>query len=382
MTWEVIATVKPQLKDAAWERDGDQLRLVRDIREQLLLTDPDGTVESLLALLREGGRTLAELADALAARGASVSISDLTTAVELLDSFGLLTDGQRVSEFDPSGRQRYASNLAFFESFASLSRAAEELQQALRESHVLVLGTGGFGSSTIPHLAGLGVGRLTLVDRDVVELRNFARQFLYRHTDIGARKVEVAADWVRGFDPEVEVTPLDLSITEPEHVGALLDRAAPDLLVLAIDSPPGATGWVNAACLSQGIPYVAGGVSVTHGAVWSVEPGISACFACAQQLPDEDAGEHAARALYAAMPQMNRAIGPAVGLLGALCAWEVLRYLIRFEPPAYAGRPLLVDFAGGCATRSEPWLARPDCPECARVRQPGTQPAVHNRGGR
>jgi molybdopterin-synthase adenylyltransferase len=379
----VSAPVKPRLKDVAWERDGDELRLVRDIREQLLLTDPDGAVESLLALLREGGRTLAELAEVLSAHGAEVSVSDVTAAVELLDSYRLLTDDERMGEFAPVEGERYASNLAFLESFSTLSRSHEELQQALRDSHVLVLGTGGFGCSTIPHLAGLGIGRLTLVDQDAVELRNFARQFLYRRTDIGARKVALAADWVRAFAPEIEVTALDLSITEPEQVDELLDRAAPDLLVLAIDSPPGATGWVNAACLSRGIPYVAGGVSMTHGAVWSVQPGSSACFACAQMLPDGDAGERAARALYTTMPQVNRAIGPAVGLLGALCAWEVLRYLTRFEQPSYSGRPLVIDFADGCATRPEPWLARPDCPECARARQPGTPPAVHvQRGGR
>jgi hypothetical protein len=54
--------MRPQLKGLSWERDGERLRLVYDPRDQLLLSDPDGSVEKLLTLLAEGGRTIGELA--------------------------------------------------------------------------------------------------------------------------------------------------------------------------------------------------------------------------------------------------------------------------------------------------------------------------------
>ena len=64
----------------------------------------------------------------------------------------------------------------------------------------------------------------------------------------------------------------------------------------------------------------------------------------------------------------NRGIGPVAGLLGALCAFEVLRYLTRFEPPAYAGRTVRIDFAAGCAVQvGEPAPRDPACPVCGRA---------------
>jgi len=66
-------------------------------------------------------------------------------------------------------------------------------------------------------------------------------------------------------------------------------------------------------------------------------------------------------------PPVNRGIGPVAGLLGALAAFEALRYLTGFEPPAYAGRPLIIDFAAGCATEQVQWHHRSDCAACSGV---------------
>jgi molybdopterin/thiamine biosynthesis adenylyltransferase len=376
--------MKPRLKGVAWTRDGEQLLLVYDVRELLVVADPDGTVETLLELLRDGGRTLAEIVDELGLRGRTVPAEDVTAAVELLDSYRLLEDGRRLGRIGDAARERYYSNLAFFEPFARLERSQEDFQQALRDAHVLVLGTGGLNSNTIPHLCGLGVGRLTLLDRDTVEIRNFARQYLYRHADLGARKVQVAAEWVRGFDPAVKVEALDAGVDGPDDVSELVDRFAPDLVMSGIDHPNDVDEWVNAGCVTRGVPYVRGGMRVTQGTVWSVDPGVSACRTCAAlaEGPDTSTGragtgspgagstergyqQAIATALYEARPRRNRGIGPVAGLLGALSALEVLRYLTRFEPPAYAGRPVVIDFAAGSAVTLPPaWSRHPSCPAC------------------
>jgi molybdopterin/thiamine biosynthesis adenylyltransferase len=361
----------PRLKGVVWQREGDQLQVVYDIRDYFVLDDPDGRIEILLELLAEGGRGLPELAEVLTRRGVPVPERDLADAVAMLDAHRLLEDERRLGRIDPAGQQRYFSNLAFFESFATLQRSREEFQQALREAHVLVLGTGGLNSSTIPHLCGLGVGRLTLLDRDVVEPRNFARQYLYRHADMGARKVSVAADWVREFDPSIKVEALDTGVDSAEQVGELVDRFAPDVVMSGIDSPTTVDDWVNDASVGRGVPYVRGGMWVTEGLVWSVDPGASGCRSClpaGDKVEDPDgreAGQREAIALFGNKPRTNRGIGPVAGLLGALCAFEVLRYLTRFEPPAYAGWPVVIDFADGCATRrADPWPRSPTCRAC------------------
>jgi len=360
--------MRPRLKGVVWERNGDELRLVYDIRDHFLLSDPDGAVEALLELLREGGRTLPELTAALAGQGRRVPVDDLAAAVELLDGNGLLEDGDRLGRLDADEQERYFSNLAFFESFSSLARSREDMQETLRATHVLVLGTGGLNSNTIPHLCGLGVGRLTLLDRDAVEPRNFARQYLYRWSDVGASKVAVAADWVRAFDPSVKVEAVEAEIDGPDALAELLDRFAPDVVMSGVDSPAGIDGWVNGACVRGWVPYVRGGMWVTQGVVRSVDPGVSACLDCPLDAAANDqlqAQERATMALFGSKPRTNRGVGPVAGLLGALCTFEILRYLTRFEPPAYAGRPLTVDFAHGCAMRQDDaWRRDPACPTC------------------
>jgi molybdopterin/thiamine biosynthesis adenylyltransferase len=215
--------MRPRLKSIVWERVGQQLRLVYDVRDQFVLDDEDGAVEALLILLREGGRTMPELAAAMSDQGRQVPVDDVAAAVDVLDHHRLLEDGDQLGRLDETARERYFSNLAFFESFGSLTCSREEFQERLRGAHVLVLGTGGLNSNTIPHLCGLGVGRLTLLDRDSVDLRNFARQYLYRWSDLGARKVALAAEWVRAFDPTIKVDAVEAQIDGTDSITELLD---------------------------------------------------------------------------------------------------------------------------------------------------------------
>jgi molybdopterin-synthase adenylyltransferase len=380
--------VRPVLKSAAWERVADRLRVVYDLRDQFVIEDPDGAVEALLGLLAQGGRTVPELAAAL-----RVPVDDVIAALELLDDCGLVEDGDPLRSLPPEVQERHFSNLAFFESFGSLSRGRAELCQALWDAHVLVLGTGGLNSNVLPHLAGLGVGRLTLLDCDTVQSRNFARQYLYSHNDIGARKVGRAAAWVRRFDPSIEVTSVDQRIDRPEFLADLVDLYRPDAVVAGVDSPDEVDAWVNRACVPAGIPFVRGGMWVTQGVVWSVDPGRSACVNCrsADDDPADDrveppgvadlAAELATVKLHATRPRTNRGIGPVAGLLGAFAAFEVLRYLTAFEPPAYSGRPLMIDFAAGCAMHHTSWSRDPHCAVCAAA--PGTpEPGVAGDAGR
>lgn len=373
--------MRPQLKGVVWKRDGQELRLVYDTREHLLIEDPDGTVERLLELLAEGDRPPSTLAEVL-----NVAVADVQAAVELLDEYRMVEDAERRYGFSARENERYYSNLAFFESFATLAQSREDYQRRLRAAHVLVLGTGGLNSNTIPHLCGLGVGKLTLLDRDRVEARNFARQYLYRWGDIGKSKVAVAADWVRAFDPTIEVRAVEGSVDSTQTVSALLAEHRPDVVMSGVDSPAEVDLWVNAACWAAGIPLVRAGMIVTQGLVWSAAQGRGACRQCPMvdaaiddpSLDADLASAYETVELAKTRGQVNRGIGPVAGLLGSLAAFEVLRYLTGFEPPAYAGRPLYIDFASGCATQQVEWERDPDCPVCGT----GTSSAPSERDDR
>src|SRR5262249_55664483 len=148
-------------------------------------------------------------------------------------------------------------------------------------------------------------------------------------------------DWVRAFDPAVKVEAIEAEVDGPDAVAELLDGLSPDVVMSGVDSPAGVDGWVDSACVSRGVPYVRGGMHVTQGLIWSVDPGVSACLGCFSDdgsTDEDEVRERAAIAMYGSKPRSNRGIGPVAGVLGALCAFEVLRSLTRFAPPAYAGR--------------------------------------------
>jgi molybdopterin/thiamine biosynthesis adenylyltransferase len=363
------------LKECVWESLGDDLILVRDPREALTLADPDGQVAALLDELRKTPATASELSRALNARGVRVTEDEVAAGLDGLDSLGLIERPDERTLGDPAVDARQFSNLTFFATFARRDQSRAEFVRTLRESHVLVLGVGGGGSSIVQCLAGLGVGAMTLVDRDDVEPRNFARQFLYRHRDIGRSKVERAEEWVRDYDPEIQVRAVDRWITGPADLTDLTDGV--DIVVGGLDSEQGAHLWVNEAALRAGIPFVGGGMQRTQFTYFSVDPGRSPCLLCDESdrpSPDEPSSAGVAQRLSRSLRFNNALIGPIAMQIGSLIAYEALRYLTGFEPPRAAGAQVVLDLRTGLVPTWQPFPRDPDCPACALAHELVGQP--------
>jgi molybdopterin/thiamine biosynthesis adenylyltransferase len=362
-----IQVIAPRLKPVNCVADGDSLLLSLDPRTRVELADSNGMVRALLVLLREGVRTPSELHDALALRWPEVVQSDVDDALELLDDLGWLENDAAPRLLSDYQRERYSSNLAFFDAFTTLEHGREEIQRRLIDSHVVVLGAGGLGSSVIQNLVGLGVAKLTLLDFDTVELPNFARQFTYTEAQRGLPKVEQVAGWVRAFDSSVDVTAVNARVNGPDDVRELLPGA--NLVVSAIDDPDAVDLWVNAACVGAGVPFIRGGLAYMQGLYWSVDPGRSACRECLE-LHRARLGQDVDLPLLTwervlRSERVNRGIGPVAQLLGSLVAMEALRYLTGIVEPVSAGRYKLVDFSGDCSTSTDAWPRDPACSVCA-----------------
>jgi adenylyltransferase/sulfurtransferase len=149
-------------------------------------------------------------------------------------------------------------------------------QQALGASRVLIVGVGGLGSPAAMYLAAAGVGALTLVDQDLVDVTNLHRQLLYATPDVGRSKLEVAQERLRALNPQVAIT---------THTGKLTAANAEELVaghtvvIDATDNFP-ARYAINAACVRLGVPFVYASVARFEGQVSVFAAPGGPCYQC------------------------------------------------------------------------------------------------------
>ena len=190
-------------------------------------------------------------------------------------------------------------------------------QERLRTARVAVIGVGALGSAVAEQLARAGVGRLRLVDRDVVELSNLQRQALYDQADAdaGRPKAHAAAAHLAAIDAAIAVEAIAGELTAASAARLIADC---DAVVDGLDNFP-ARHVLNEACCRAGTPWVHGAVLGAYGLSLSIVPGTSACLRCLQPEPPAPADN----------PTCDSAgvIGPAVRLVAAWQAAEVLKLL-------------------------------------------------------
>ncbi|MDG4597304.1 MAG: molybdopterin-synthase adenylyltransferase MoeB [Candidatus Contendobacter sp.] len=224
-----------------------------------------------------------------------------------------------------------------------------EGQERLRQSHALIVGLGGLGSAVAMYLAAAGVGRLTLIDFDRVDLSNLQRQIIHRTADIGRSKVESARDTLLALNPLVEIVTVPKMLDDAE----LLDRVQQaDVVVDACDNLPTRLA-INAACVRARVPLVSGAAIRLEGQLLVWRPGEEgACYRCLYRDVEVNAETCAQTGVLA----------PVVGVIGSLQAVETIKVLTGLGE-TLDGRLLLLD-----AARMEWRLMKvrrwPGCPAC------------------
>jgi molybdopterin/thiamine biosynthesis adenylyltransferase len=221
---------------------------------------------------------------------------------------------------------------------------SEAAQRKLADASVLVVGAGALGSPVASYLAGAGVGRLGIVDRDDVELSNLHRQHLHFTPDVGVSKANSAAVKLGFLNPEIVVEPYPAAFNPAMVEGQ-------SLVVDCTDSFE-ARYAINAACCAAGVPLVEGGVVGLSGLVMAIRPGETACYRCAFPSPPTDAPSCAEAGV----------LGPAAGVIGSVQALEALKLLAGM--PALTDAFLQVDLLGLDFLRVKV-ERREDCTDCA-----------------
>jgi len=212
-----------------------------------------------------------------------------------------------------------------------LEEIGVEGQERIMAGHALVIGAGGLGSPVALYLGTAGVGRITIVDHDRVDLTNLQRQIAHDMARIGQPKAESARRGIAAINPEPQVSAITSRVDAAE-----LDRLVPGADVVIDCTDNFATRHaINAACVRHRKPLVSGAAIRFDGqlSVFDARDGASPCYACV--FPHTDDFEETRCATLGVF-------APLVGIIGAMEAAEALK-LLSAAGESLAGRLLMLD---------------------------------------
>jgi molybdopterin/thiamine biosynthesis adenylyltransferase/rhodanese-related sulfurtransferase len=245
---------------------------------------------------------------------------------------------------DAPRRARYSRHLL-------IPEVGEQGQLKLLDSKILLIGAGGLGSPASLYLAAAGVGRLGIVDADVVDESNLQRQIVHSTERLGEAKVESAKRTIEALNPDVEVVAYKERLTS-ENVDRILADGW-DVIVDGADNFP-TRYLVNDASVWHDIPVVHGSIYRFEGQVTVFKPGEGPCYRCLfpSPPPPELAPSCAEGGVLGVLP----------GVIGSLQASEALKLALGIGEPLI-GRLMLFDALN--AEFSEVSIRRdPECPVC------------------
>lgn len=200
----------------------------------------------------------------------------------------------------------------------------KEQQMRLKNAAILVVGAGGLGCGALPFLAAAGVGAITILDADVIELSNLARQVLYKTEDVGGLKANKAAEALQALNPDIVVTGVSENLSVDNAYKYIVQH---DLIIDCTDNFQ-TRYLINDTCVALQKPFIYGAIHAWEGqfAVFSpAGPSYRSLF------PTEPSP--------AEIPSCDEVgvLGVLPGIIGLFQAKEAIFYLAGFESPAQKG---------------------------------------------
>lgn len=270
----------------------------------------------------------------------------MTTALKDGDNVYILPAVAGGADLTGEELQRYSRQVM-------LEEIGFEGMERLRAAKICVVGAGGIGNPVVTQLAAMGVGKLRIVDRDVIEITNLHRQHLYTEDDVGRVKVEAAAERLRKMNPGVEIEPVPTSVTK--YTAESIVKGY-DLVIDALDSVD-ARYALNDACIKHNIPLIYAGALGMLGSVTTIIPNKTACLRCLFPALNEDE-----------MPACStEGVHPSIlYLVSGIQVSEAVK-IITGQQPTLANKLMYVDLNELSFEKVQ--IARQDeCPACGTAR--------------
>jgi len=240
-----------------------------DFKRRVL--NEDGTPRSLINIYINGK-------NAKFSSGLDTTLSD-GDVINILPAVagGSSGTGEEVSDLSEKELDRYSRQIM-------LEEIGYQGQLKLKQAKVCVVGVGGLGNPIVTRFAAMGVGKIRIVDRDIIELSNLHRQTMFNEDDVGQVKVETAAKKLRKLNADIVIEELPISINDYTAL-EVVDGC--DVVVDALDSV-NARYSLNKACIEKKIPFVTGAAVGVTGQCFTILPNQSACYHCLFPALDED----------------------------------------------------------------------------------------------
>ena len=275
-----------------------------DFKRRVL--NEDGTPRSLINIYINGK-------NAKFSSGLDTALSD-GDVINILPAVagGSSGTGGEVSDLSEKELDRYSRQVM-------LEEIGYQGQLKLKQAKVCVVGVGGLGNPIVTRLAAMGVGKIRIVDRDVIELSNLHRQTMFNEDDVGQVKVETAAKKLRKLNADIVIEELPISINDYTAL-EVVDGC--DVVVDALDSV-NARYSLNKACIEKKIPFVTGAAVGVTGQCFTILPNQSACYHCLFPALDEDS-----------MPTCSiEGVHPSIlSIVGGIEVSEAVKVIMGKEP--------------------------------------------------
>ncbi|MDO6542933.1 molybdopterin-synthase adenylyltransferase MoeB [Photobacterium sanguinicancri] len=223
-------------------------------------------------------------------------------------------------------------------------------QEALKASSMLILGAGGLGCASTQYLAAAGVGKLTLIDDDKVEVSNLQRQVLHNDSTVGQLKVDSAKRALETINPNLHVETIAKRLDD----AALLTLIEQHSLVLDCSDNVDTRNQLNRLCFQTKTPLISGAAIRMEGqiSVYTYQDD-QPCYECLSTL----FGQQALTCVEAGI------MSPVVGIVGAVQAMEAIKVVANMGTPL-TGKILMLD-AMSMNWREMKLGKQPSCPVCS-----------------
>jgi molybdopterin/thiamine biosynthesis adenylyltransferase/rubredoxin len=222
-------------------------------------------------------------------------------------------------------------------------------QSKLKAAKVLVAGAGALGNEVLKNLALIGVGKITVIDFDTVSLSNLTRSVLFRSSDIGLPKVEVARHRILDINPEVSVQAIHGDLEFDLGVGEVREH---DLIIGCLDSV-NARWATNQLAYRAGIPWINGGIGVAEGEVSFFDPQTeAACYECSisEQMWEQRNQRYSCQGMKRNIPETAMPTTATIAsIVGAMQVQQTLLYLHDRPGLLLAGEKVFLGL--------NPWMA-------------------------